>query len=298
MTARPCASRMNPFDTLHAGTNYPRPDHAFLYSGGQMTDLGNISATGQFVNFSHALAINNAGRVTGWSITDNFETHAFSYTGGPMADLGTLGGSESRGYAIDGAGRIVGYSERADLYQHAFLYSGGMSDLGTLAGTTGSFAVSINDSEAIVGTLIGGDASSFLYTAATGFIDMATLVNDPNISLSSAVGINNAGQIAITGSDFAATVEVDGFILTPSTAPPVQLLNISTRGQVLSGDNVLIGGFIIQGAQSKQVIVRGIGPSLTALGIAGALPDPILQLFSGLDHDRAKRRLAGGPGGR
>ncbi len=110
---------------------------------------------------------------------------------------------------------------------------------------------------------------------------MATLVNDPNISLSSAVGINNAGQIAITGSDFAATVEVDGFILTPSTAPPVQLLNISTRGQVLSGDNVLIGGFIIQGPQSKQVIVRGIGPSLTALGIAGALPDPILQLFSG-----------------
>ncbi len=57
--------------------------------------------------------------------------------------------------------------------------------------------------------------------------------------------------------------------------------NISTRGQVLTGNNVLIAGFIVGGNQSKQVIVRAIGPSLAMAGISTPLPDPTLEL-----HDR------------
>jgi hypothetical protein len=57
-----------------------------------------------------------------------------------------------------------------------------------------------------------------------------------------------------------------------------QLLNISTRMQVLTGDNVLIGGFILTGSDAKKVIVRGIGPSLTSFGVPGALQDPFLEL--------------------
>jgi hypothetical protein len=57
-----------------------------------------------------------------------------------------------------------------------------------------------------------------------------------------------------------------------------QLLNISTRMQVLTGDNVLIGGFILSGSDAKKVIVRGIGPSLTSFGVPGALQDPFLEL--------------------
>ncbi len=59
---------------------------------------------------------------------------------------------------------------------------------------------------------------------------------------------------------------------------PRQLLNISTRLRVLTGENVLIGGFIVTGTESKKVIVRAIGPSLGALGVAGALADPTLEL--------------------
>ena len=54
--------------------------------------------------------------------------------------------------------------------------------------------------------------------------------------------------------------------------------NISTRGQVLQADQVLIGGFIVGGSQSKTVIVRALGPSLTSQGVAGALADPNLEL--------------------
>ncbi|MDQ3626506.1 MAG: hypothetical protein M3372_05200, partial [Verrucomicrobiota bacterium] len=53
---------------------------------------------------------------------------------------------------------------------------------------------------------------------------------------------------------------------------------ISTRLPVEAGENVLIGGFIITGSVPKKVIIRGIGPSLTAKGIAGALADPTLEL--------------------
>jgi FG-GAP-like repeat len=59
---------------------------------------------------------------------------------------------------------------------------------------------------------------------------------------------------------------------------PAQSLNISTRLNVLNGDNVLIGGFIIAGNDPKNVIIRGIGPSS---GLPGALADPTLELFSG-----------------
>jgi hypothetical protein len=56
--------------------------------------------------------------------------------------------------------------------------------------------------------------------------------------------------------------------------------NISTRGQVQSDSQVLIGGFIVGGAQSKTVVVRAIGPSLGAAGISQPLSDPTVELHN------------------
>ena len=56
-----------------------------------------------------------------------------------------------------------------------------------------------------------------------------------------------------------------------------KLANISTRGLVQTGDNVMIGGFIILGPDSQNVIVRAIGPSLP---VAGKLADPVLDLYN------------------
>jgi hypothetical protein len=64
---------------------------------------------------------------------------------------------------------------------------------------------------------------------------------------------------------------------TPTAAPPTVLGNISTRLRVETGNNVLIGGFIITGTQSKKVIVRAIGPSLSQF-FAGTLANPTLEL--------------------
>lgn len=56
-----------------------------------------------------------------------------------------------------------------------------------------------------------------------------------------------------------------------------QLVNISTRGSVETGDNILIGGFILRG-NTATVLLRAIGPELTAHGVPNALQDPTLEL--------------------
>ncbi|MBK7660383.1 MAG: hypothetical protein IPJ28_15195 [Betaproteobacteria bacterium] len=63
--------------------------------------------------------------------------------------------------------------------------------------------------------------------------------------------------------------------------PAIPLVNISTRGVVLTGADVMIGGFIIQGDAPRTVIVRARGPSLAAAGVPNVLANPLLQLFSG-----------------
>ncbi len=64
------------------------------------------------------------------------------------------------------------------------------------------------------------------------------------------------------------------------TPTPAQPLNISTRMEVRTDDQVLIGGFIITGNDPKKVILRAIGPSLAGFGIANPLADPVLELHA------------------
>ena len=60
-----------------------------------------------------------------------------------------------------------------------------------------------------------------------------------------------------------------------------QLANISTRGFVQTGNNVMIGGFILGGNNNTGVVVRGIGPSLAQFGLSPVLADPTLELHDG-----------------
>jgi hypothetical protein len=61
-----------------------------------------------------------------------------------------------------------------------------------------------------------------------------------------------------------------------------KLANLSTRALVTTGDNIVIAGFMLGGsppqAGDDRILVRGIGPSLTAAGVPNALPDPTLEL--------------------
>jgi hypothetical protein len=92
-----------------------------------------------------------------------------------------------------------------------------------------------------------------------------------------------SNQEVLSADDIAGGQSIYGAppAVTPTPTPgssPSHLANISTRIKVGLGDNVLIGGFIINGSQSKKVILRAIGPSLAASGVANVLADPVLEL--------------------
>jgi Calx-beta domain/Subtilase family len=80
-----------------------------------------------------------------------------------------------------------------------------------------------------------------------------------------------------TGIGLIEVFEADGGV------SPSELINISTRGRVETGDNVLIGGFVIEGSSVKTVGLRARGPSMAGAPffVPGTLPNPFLRLFSG-----------------
>jgi hypothetical protein len=81
-----------------------------------------------------------------------------------------------------------------------------------------------------------------------------------------------AGKNGGTGVGLAEVYDAD-------SAAASQLANISTRGFVQTGDNVMIGGFILGGSnQNTGIVVRGIGPSLAQFGLSNVLADPTLEL--------------------
>ena len=97
-----------------------------------------------------------------------------------------------------------------------------------------------------------------------------------SIIMQAARVVDTLGNPVPAGSKGTFTVTAPG---SPSPTPSgVALANISTRLRVETGDNVLIGGFIITGTQSKKIIVRAIGPSLP---FADKLADPTLELYQG-----------------
>ncbi|HYJ04923.1 MAG TPA: hypothetical protein VEX43_07300, partial [Chthoniobacterales bacterium] len=91
------------------------------------------------------------------------------------------------------------------------------------------------------------------------------------------MGQDQNGEVYVLGSTVVGPTHTTGVVykLVPV---PSQFLNISTRARVGTGDDALIGGFIVRGTAQKEVLVRALGPSLTQFGLSGVLADPILEL--------------------
>ena len=81
-------------------------------------------------------------------------------------------------------------------------------------------------------------------------------------------GLNNGTGVGVA----------EVFDLDPSTGS--RLTNLSSRAFAATGSDLMLGGFTINGSQPRQTIMRGLGPSLTQVGIPNALADPVLELHN------------------
>ena len=86
-------------------------------------------------------------------------------------------------------------------------------------------------------------------------------------------------EVDVINPDYQTMLATQGAALRLNASPTATLINISTRSRVLTGDQVLIGGFIITGTDPKKVLIYGIGPSLNGVGVT--LSDPTLELHQG-----------------
>jgi hypothetical protein len=179
--------------------------------------------------------------------------------------------------------------------------------------------VGTGDNVLIGGLIIGGTSSREVLIRAVGGslagLGVAQALRDPVIELyhgSTLIARNDDwgdgfGYEPIRWSGFAPADDLESAVLTRlepgnytaivhgfgdatgvalieaydlEVNPGTELLNISTRGQVQTGDNVMIGGFILGGTSPTRVVVRAIGPSLTERGVSSPLQDPTLDLHN------------------
>ena len=199
----------------------------------------------------------------------------------------TLVGSVTlNGGVLSGTGIIQG-----DLTNNGgYISPGGSSSPGRLA-VSGNFTQGANGTTIVKRGGPGGGQFDQLQVGGVaslgGKLDIKTIngyTPDPADTFSPLGFGSVSGTFASVSSNAQVTVAPTGLLtsIDPTKPNPTngQPLNIATRLQIQSGDNVLIAGFIITGpaGSTKKVLIRGIGPSLANFGVAGTIPDPFLEL--------------------
>jgi sugar lactone lactonase YvrE len=195
-----------------------------------------------------------------------------------------------------GVGAIAGLAFDANGNLYAADFTNGAILKFTPDGTKSTFASGLSFPAGLAvdgsGNVFEADSGSntiFKFTPAGVKSSFAT-----GLSLPYGLAFDNSGNLVVADHDSGSTLRFapDGTKTVVFTSkfntpqfvavePSVhQLLNLSTRGFVQTGDRVLIAGFIIGGTGpiGNKVVVRAIGPSLTAAGITDALQDPVLEL--------------------
>jgi uncharacterized repeat protein (TIGR01451 family) len=118
-----------------------------------------------------------------------------------------------------------------------------------------------------VGSLgVGGSVSITIKVTAPGTTG----------TLSDTAGVSSNQPDPVSGNNSAAA--------STSVVAPSTLANISTRAPVGTGESVAVGGFIVTGSGTKQVLIRGFGPTLSG-AVGGPLANPVLDLYADQDND-------------
>jgi hypothetical protein len=193
-----------------------------------------------------------------------------------LMDLSTRGTTFTGNNVLIG-GFIVQGSQPAQVIVRCLAYS--LASFG-VSGALGDSVIELHDANRII-------ASNDDWFTSSDAATISSYHRDPPNSRESAllITLNPGNYTAIVRSYSDAQQPAQSgvalFEVYDLRKSSSRLGNVSTRGQVGTGDNILIGGIIIGGNTSKPVVIRALGPSLTKYGVTGVLADPYVELRDG-----------------
>jgi regulation of enolase protein 1 (concanavalin A-like superfamily) len=145
----------------------------------------------------------------------------------------------------------------------------------------------VRSSNTRIQIIIGADGIAYAYSENEG----VTTGDEVQVNLSG-TGVYLASELldlevvintvegSAQGLFTSASGEVSSLMgLRDDIDPERRLLNISTRGSIGSGSNVMITGFVVSGTEPKTVLIRAIGPGLAEFGVSSHIADPVLDLI-------------------
>lgn len=260
---------------------------AFVYSNGQMVDIGSLANGGM----ACANDINDAGEVTGKSTAPSGELRAFIYKNGTMTSLGNLG-SSSDGSSINNAGLIAGTANdpNAEIFISGFRYDARLpqpqADIGTLGGGIVTQPRSINAAGDIVGFAVnaGSRGTSFLYQNGV-LTDLGLVLGFP----SQAMAINDLGQVVGSRTPGGAYLYGNG---TVTNLP-------SLRGNGSSPSNInnmgqIVGASWTEDGNHAFVITQGQIVDLNDAIVASSPDKPFVTLDGAADINNSGWIVADG----
>jgi hypothetical protein len=249
--------------------------HARLWKGtaDSAVDLHALLPAG-FTN-STAYSIDAAGNIYGIAVDENGAKHAVEW----LTQAASLANISTRAYVGTGDNVLIA----------GFIINGTQNKPLLIRGLGPSLGLPPNNVPNVL-----EDPTLELYDSAGTVIGSNDNWKDTQQAEIEATGIppTEDAESAILDSlpPGAYTVILRGIDLTEGnglvefydldTGVDSRLANISSRGLVQTGDNVMIGGFIVGGGEDGSALVRAIGPSLAQFGVADALADPFLELYN------------------
>ncbi|HMJ06190.1 MAG TPA: choice-of-anchor tandem repeat NxxGxxAF-containing protein, partial [Chthoniobacterales bacterium] len=261
--------------------NFDNRSHAFLYDG-TMHDLGSLGPDAFESDRSSALGINIRDEIVGSTYLPYtggaLYQVAYVYRNGTMFNLETALDSSGQDYRLYSA---VGINDAGQILVQATYIPTNETRAVILTPATTAPTPTPTPTPVPTATPSPTAAPTATPLPTATAVPSATPTPAPSATPTPFGTATPAPSATAAPSATPALSPTPGATSTPSpTATPstaAQPLNIATRGRVESGDNAMIGGFIINGTSPKKVVVRAIGPSLQGM-LSGALADPVLEL--------------------
>jgi len=252
-------------------------------AAGKSGDVDGVGAVARF-NQTYGIAADGSGNLY---VTDTYNRTVRKVSAG--GSVSTLTGVMARfyypqGIAISGSGTIYvadGDNQAISAGAYVTAPSGGgtVASQAVSAGANATFSIAAASGVNYQWQVSTDGGNTWTNVANGGAYSGATTTA---LTITGATAAMNGYQYRVAESNAAGTSNSGAGILTllGSGSSGARLVNLSARSFVGTGANNLIAGFTIGGSGSKQLILRGVGPTLASFGVTGVLAAPNLTLVN------------------